>query len=62
MGNMSEELCASYFADREAFERAMSDRAANQKVAAVHSEMAERYEALAVVFGARREAGPDSRA
>jgi hypothetical protein len=51
---MTEETHARYFADRESFERAMSDRARNWRVAAVHSEMAERYEALAKVFGAKR--------
>jgi hypothetical protein len=55
---MSEEFCASYFAEREAVERAMSLRASNQQVAAVHTEMADRYEALAVVFGAKRDAEP----
>jgi hypothetical protein len=35
----------------------MSDRATNLRVAAVHTEMADRYEALAVVFGAKRTTG-----
>lgn len=48
---MTDEVYARYFADRERAERAMTDRASNQKVAAVHHEMAERYEALARVFG-----------
>jgi hypothetical protein len=51
---MTDEVYGRYFADRERHERAMSDRAADPKVAAVHSEMAERYEALALVFGAKR--------
>jgi hypothetical protein len=51
---MTEETHARYFADRESFEREMSDRARNWRVAAVHSEMAERYEALAKVFGSKR--------
>jgi hypothetical protein len=52
-GQMSDETYARYFVDRELFERAMSRRAINRRVAAVHSEMAERYEALALVFGAK---------
>ena len=50
---MSEEACARYFAERERFERAMSARSRNWRVAAIHCELAERYEALAKVFGAR---------
>jgi hypothetical protein len=42
-----------YFADRELAERAMSRSATSPRAAAVHREMAERYEALAVVFGAK---------
>jgi hypothetical protein len=57
---MSEDSLATYFADRERFERTMSDRTTNQQVAAVHTEMADRYEALAVVFGAKRAADPQS--
>jgi hypothetical protein len=52
---MTEESHARYFADREQAERALSDRARNWRVAAIHSEMAERYEALAKVFGAKDE-------
>lgn len=51
---MTDEVYGRYFADRERYERAMSECAADPKVAAVHSEMAERYEALALVFGAKR--------
>lgn len=43
-----------YFASRELRERAMSRDAADQRVADAHAEMAERYEALAAVFGAKR--------
>ena len=57
---MWEEAYGRYFADRESVERAMSLQAAHPRVAAVHSELAERYEALAVVFGAKP--APDSRA
>ena len=55
---MTDEVYGRYFADRERHERAMCDRAADPKVAAVHSEMAERYEALALVFGAKRPDDP----
>ena len=48
---MTDEAYARYFADRERVERDMSDRSSNLRVAAVHHEMAERYEALARVFG-----------
>ena len=49
---MSEEAYGRYFAERERAGRAMSERA--RRVAAVHHELAERYEALAKVFGAKR--------
>lgn len=42
-----------YFASREQSERAMSREAPNENAAAAHAEMAERYEALAAVFGAK---------
>jgi len=51
---MTEESIARYFAKREIMEREMSGRATDQRAAAAHIEMAERYEALAVVFGAKR--------
>jgi hypothetical protein len=50
---MSEEAFARYFADREQYERAMSSRSRHWRVAAIHAEMAERYEALARVFGGK---------
>ena len=53
---MSDESHADYFAARELLERAMGRRATDARVAAAHAEMAERYEALAVVFGAKRAA------
>jgi len=59
---MSEDSFASYFADRERFERTMSLRTTNQRVATVHTEMADRYEALALVFGAKRATDPRSHA
>lgn len=50
-----------YFAAREKDERAMSRKAPNDTAAAAHAEMAERYEALAAVFGAKQldEMPPD---
>jgi hypothetical protein len=54
---MSDETYGLYFADREQFERDMSRRCRDERVSAVHSEMADRYEALAVVFGAKRTRG-----
>ena len=51
---MTDETHARYFADRETTERAMSERTKNWRVAAIHCELAERYEALAKVFGAKR--------
>lgn len=52
---MTDEAHARYFADREQAERALGDRARNWRVAAIHTELAERYEALAKVFGAKPE-------
>ena len=43
----------SYFAEREVHEREMSRLASNAHAAAAHLDLAERYEALAVVFGAK---------
>ena len=43
-----------YFASRELDERELSQEAPDLRAAAVHAEMAERYEALAAVFGAKR--------
>jgi hypothetical protein len=51
---MTDESYARYFVDRELAERALSDKARNWRVAAIHSELAERYEALAKVFGSKR--------
>jgi hypothetical protein len=42
-----------YFASREEDERAMSREAPNDAAAAAHAELADRYEALAAVFGAK---------
>ncbi len=52
--NMNEEALGRYFADRELSEREMSRQACDWRVAAAHAEMADRYEALASVFGAKR--------
>lgn len=43
-----------YYAVRERSERAMSHHASDWRAAAAHAEMADRYEALAIVFGAKR--------
>ena len=51
---MSNDSHGRYFADREAAERMLSLGAQNRRVAEVHAEMAERYEALALVFGEKR--------
>jgi hypothetical protein len=50
---MTDEAHARYFADREQAERTLGNSARNWRVAAIHTEMAERYEALAKVFGAK---------
>ncbi len=52
---MTEEAEGRYFASREMSERAMSRRAKSLRAAAAHAELAERYEALAVVFGAKTQ-------
>lgn len=46
-----DEAEGSYYARREQYEREMSQLARNRDAAAAHFDMAERYEALAVVFG-----------
>lgn len=51
---MTEEALGRYFADREQSERALSRDAPDERAAAAHAEMADRYEALAAVFGAKR--------
>lgn len=51
---MDEEALGRYFVDRERSERALSREAYDWRVAAAHAEMADRYEALAAVFGAKR--------
>jgi hypothetical protein len=43
----------SYFAKREECERRMSQLADDRRAAAAHLDMAERYEALALVFGVK---------
>ena len=55
---MTDEAHARYFADREQAERALGDRSRNWRVAAIYTELAERYEALAKVFGAKSEDEP----
>jgi hypothetical protein len=51
---MTEDAEGLYFAKRERRERAMSRHAYGGRAAAAHAELADRYEALAVVFGAKR--------
>jgi len=51
---MTDEVEGLYFAKRERRERALSRRAPDDRAAAAHADMADRYEALAVVFGAKR--------
>ena len=57
---MLEESHAEYFAERELVERELGRAATDPRVAAAHMEMAERYQALAVVFGAKPPASPAS--
>jgi hypothetical protein len=55
---MSEEAFARYFVDRERAERDLSQAASNRKVAQIHTELADHYEALALVFGAKQTKDP----
>lgn len=50
---MTEQAEGYYFANRELAERTMSRRANNRQAEAIHRELADRYEALALVFGAK---------
>jgi hypothetical protein len=54
---MTETADGHYFAGRELAERVMSSRSTDRRVAAAHEEFADRYEALAVVFGAKCPSG-----
>ena len=49
---MSNQTNAEYFAGRAAIERAMSEAAADTRAAAIHADLAERYEELAQQFTA----------
>lgn len=51
---MTQQTEGLYFAGRELRERALSRIACDWRAAAAHAELADRYEALAVVFGAKR--------
>ena len=51
---MTEEALGRYYASREQSERLKSREAYDWRVAAAHAELADRYEALAAVFGAKR--------
>jgi hypothetical protein len=55
---MTVESEGPYFANREESERALSRIAPDDRAAAAHAEMADRYEALAAVFGAKRLTQP----
>ena len=49
---MSKQADAQYFADRAAMERALTKAAADRRAAAVHAELAERYDELALGLNA----------
>lgn len=51
---MTEGALGRYYATREQSERALSRESHDWRVAAAHAEMADRYEALAAVFGAKK--------
>ena len=51
---MNDEALGHYYASREQSERALSRDSRDWRVAAAHAELADRYEALAAVFGAKR--------
>jgi hypothetical protein len=51
---MTKQAEGTYFASREQSERSLSLIAVDWRAAAAHAEMADRYEALAAVFGAKR--------
>lgn len=50
---MSDQTNAEYFAGRAVIERAMSEAATDRRAAAIHAELAERYEELALQFSAQ---------
>lgn len=49
---MSDPTNSQYFAGRAAAERAMSAAATDPRAAAIHAELADRYEELAIEFSA----------
>ena len=51
---MTDDALGRYFASREQSERALSRDAPDERAAAAHAEMADRYEALAAVFGGKQ--------
>lgn len=51
---MTDQAEGLYFAKRERRERSMSEHAADRRAAAAHAELADNYEALAIVFGAKQ--------
>lgn len=50
---MSDEFHAAYFTTRELDERVRGRNATDPRAAAAHIQMAEHYQALAMVFGAK---------
>ena len=50
---MTDNSLGEYFASCEKRERAMSREAGHEAAAAAHAEMADRYEALAAIFGSK---------
>jgi hypothetical protein len=50
---MTELAEGHYFASRELAERTMSRRAKSWQAAMAHTELADRYEALALIFGVK---------
>ena len=54
---MSDQTNAEYFAGRAAIERGLSESAADARAAAIHADLAARYEELARQFNAPAE-GP----
>lgn len=52
---MTEQAEGRYFARREQSERTMSRLAKSEQAATAHRTLAEHYEALAVVFGSKKQ-------
>ena len=50
---MADDFEGLYFVRRERRERSLSRHSADPRAAAAHAELADRYEALAVIFGVK---------